>query len=258
MGKEVALVSEKFSSKSSDGILSAKELYSCLGIKKDFNGWIEQKVGLFKLVDGQDYVRVDAYKNPVFVDGKNIGGRPVVDYALTMNTVMRIVMSNSRTSFDVRARIVEQFCNMKNRATVNREIYEAKVDFAGMVVEKDKVIRNMGAMLAQNNGIAVVDVSGNYKETMEYLIIKRNVEKYAEKKGIGRGEGWMDLYNKFDSIYSMDIRAVANGSKLPVIEVIYRIGMLDKLSMIRLDHGCGWELASGNQKFGRLMQNEEF
>lgn len=122
---------------------SAKELYSCLELRKDFGAWMKQKIELLGLVKDQDYVKTGNYRRPVFVDGKDIGGRPENDYRLSIDTVMKIVMSSEKADFATKSRLMEKCILMKNREAIDTEIYEAKYRFASDVGERNRIIKGL-------------------------------------------------------------------------------------------------------------------
>ncbi len=63
-------------------LVSARELYAFLGVKTDFSEWCKRMFE-YGFVENQDFT-------PIL--GKSTGGRPSVDYALTLDTAKEIAM----------------------------------------------------------------------------------------------------------------------------------------------------------------------
>lgn len=93
--------------------INARELHAHLGVKKQFTQWIEPKLSDAMLDEGIDYLLLNQeVKNPN-------GGRPSVNYILTLDTAKHIaMMSRTAKGKEVRAYFVE----------VEKESREGKAD----------------------------------------------------------------------------------------------------------------------------------
>lgn len=68
--------------------LSAKELHKELGIRKDYSSWIKQSIERAYLDEGKDYL---------VSKQESTGGRPLIDYILSIESAMRLIMFSNKT-----------------------------------------------------------------------------------------------------------------------------------------------------------------
>ncbi|KJS85018.1 MAG: hypothetical protein JM58_09645 [Peptococcaceae bacterium BICA1-8] len=64
-------------------VVSARDLYESLGMNKDFTNWFKYQAEKLGLIDGMDFT-------PIL--GESTGGRPSVDYAVTLDIAKHICM----------------------------------------------------------------------------------------------------------------------------------------------------------------------
>jgi phage anti-repressor protein len=63
--------------------VDAREIYNLIGVKSRFNGWITESFGFIDAIEGKDFCR----KN-----GKSTGGRPTIEYELTINCAKELCL----------------------------------------------------------------------------------------------------------------------------------------------------------------------
>ena len=82
-------------------VLSARELHKELGIRKHFASWIKQSIERAFLEDGTDFISEK---------GKSTGGRPSIDYLLTKDSAIQIIiMSGGQFAKKLRDKVVELY-----------------------------------------------------------------------------------------------------------------------------------------------------
>jgi anti-repressor protein len=64
-------------------VVSARELHGFLGCKKDFSDWIKQRIEKYGFQEDNDFTTFQ---------GKSTGGRPVIEYAISMNMAKELAM----------------------------------------------------------------------------------------------------------------------------------------------------------------------
>ena len=80
--KELIRITEQKGKKA----VSARELHAFLESKQEFTNWIKYRIAQYGFVENQDYVVFDNFiKNPS-------GGRPLTEYALTVNMAKELSM----------------------------------------------------------------------------------------------------------------------------------------------------------------------
>lgn len=79
--------------------VSARDLHAALEIKKQFAAWIEYQIESMGLIEAEDF-------SPILV--KSTGGRPSVEYALTIETAKHLAMATrTEKGKQVRAYFIE-------------------------------------------------------------------------------------------------------------------------------------------------------
>lgn len=67
-------------------VVNARELHAFLGSKQDFSNWIKNRINKYGFVENQDF---EVFNN--FIENSN-GGRPSIEYALTMDMAKELSM----------------------------------------------------------------------------------------------------------------------------------------------------------------------
>lgn len=80
--KELIKIQEKDGNK----VVSARELHAFLESKQDFSNWIKNRIEKYGFIENQDFQVFNK-----FIENPN-GGRPLIEYALTMDTAKEISM----------------------------------------------------------------------------------------------------------------------------------------------------------------------
>jgi anti-repressor protein len=82
--------------------IDARQLHAAMAVGRDFSNWVRDQVSRFDLVQGRDFeVFAGGGENPQ-------GGRPAIDYALSINAAKLIALSqNSAAAKAARAALVK-------------------------------------------------------------------------------------------------------------------------------------------------------
>lgn len=123
-------------------VVSARDLHTFLGCKKDFSNWIKDRIKKYELVENNDY-SVFAQK------GDNLnGGRPSVEYALTLDTAKELAMveGNSKGK-EARKYFIE--CEKKLKTQAPKQL--SRTEILGLAVVE---LQNMNEELKETVLIA--------------------------------------------------------------------------------------------------------
>ena len=71
-------------------LCDARALHTFMGVLRDFSNWIKGRIRKFDFVEGVDYLTVTG--EVVAKSGENLGGRPSVDYHLSLNMAKELSM----------------------------------------------------------------------------------------------------------------------------------------------------------------------
>ena len=69
-------------------LVSARELYKGLKVQKDFSDWIKNQLENVDAVEGKDFSTLKGKTS-------EMGGRPSIEYALTIETAKEICMQHT-------------------------------------------------------------------------------------------------------------------------------------------------------------------
>ncbi len=81
-------------------LVDARHLHASLGVGRDFSNWIKGRIQEYGFVENQDYLLAKMGENLPFVSGegfspvlgKSCGGRPSIDYFLTLDMAKELAM----------------------------------------------------------------------------------------------------------------------------------------------------------------------
>lgn len=102
-------------------VVSARALYSFLGIRSRFADWFKNRVDKYGFVESQDFLPVEGFS-------KNLekGGRPEIDYALTIDTAKELAMvEGNEKGKQARQYFIECERRLKNTFQVPNSFSEA-------------------------------------------------------------------------------------------------------------------------------------
>ena len=74
----------KIADRRGNSLVSARELHKVLQIKQDFSDWIKKQLEIIDAVEDKDFT---------LLKGKSSGGRPQINYIVTINTAKEIAMA---------------------------------------------------------------------------------------------------------------------------------------------------------------------
>jgi anti-repressor protein len=182
-------------------VVSARELHAFLESKKDFSDWIKQRVQKYGLVDRVDFTTFQ---------GKSTGGRPQVEYALTLEAAKELAMvegnskgKEARQYFIECEKAIKQVVqNESPEALVRRAMayLESKVEQQKQIIEAqapkveyvEKVLDSQSTWtittIAKELGVSAVDLNRRLQE----LEVQFKVDGHWVLKAKYQGKGYTD------------------------------------------------------------------
>jgi anti-repressor protein len=122
-------------------VVSARDLHSFLGSKKDFSNWIKHRITKYGLAENQDYI--------VFAQTGEKGGRPTNEYGLTLDAAKELAMvEGNAKGKEARQYFIEMEKKVKYPAVLSpKQLAQMVIDAEN---EKEK------AMLQLNNAEQII------------------------------------------------------------------------------------------------------
>ncbi len=128
MTEIVQIVPQKIGDENSQ-VVSARDLHKFLGVKRQFANWIKDQVRRGRFKENIDYIVTQEVVN-INVNNLNLGGRPSIEYFLTLETAKHVsLMSETEKGYEVRnyfIRIEKEYFNLKAQEFANQELEKYK------------------------------------------------------------------------------------------------------------------------------------
>ena len=99
------------------GVVDARELHEFLEVGKDFSTWVKDKFEKYGFVEDEDFT-------PILGKTSERGGRPSIEYFLTINTAKEIAMVENNEQGHV---IRKYFIEVENRARQPKQMSQAEI-----------------------------------------------------------------------------------------------------------------------------------
>jgi len=179
--------------------VSARQLHSFLGVGKVFGAWIQDRIGSFGFVEGQDFVVVG---NEFFPNlEKTSGGRPIKEYYLSIDMAKEISMvERNEKGKQARRYFIECEKRMMENANtpMTREqlLARAVLESQEVIAEKDVVIHQLiEANIELKHDKAVLDRISSAKGAVSLTVAAKIIGKPPHKTIAAMAEaGW--IYKK--------------------------------------------------------------
>jgi phage anti-repressor protein len=171
-------------------VVDARELHEFLEVGKNFTDWIKYRILQYGFVAGEDFITNL---------GESTGGRPSVQYILTLDTAKEIAMVENNE----KGRIIRKyFIEVENRAKQPKQMTQAELIFglAQCNVELEKKILTLDNKVTNALEVFTKATEPSWKESMNTILngmVKANGLNYQTFKG--------DLYAELDRIAQVDI-----------------------------------------------------
>lgn len=138
----------------------ARELHTALAVGKTFGAWITERIEKYEFIEGEDYVKVVSSSGikpqPFTENGKNLGGRPTVDYHLTLDMAKELSMvqnnaagKNARKYF---IQVEKEYYNAAfehvHQTTISNEVPSNNVERASNIIKDTATIGELFGLTA--------------------------------------------------------------------------------------------------------------
>jgi anti-repressor protein len=113
-------------------LVDARELHSFLESQRDFSTWIKDRIEKYEFEDGKDFSTIL---------GKSTGGRPTVEYALTLDMSKELCMVENND----RGREARRYFIQMEKKALNPSVLPSKKQLAQWVIEGEETIARLNA-----------------------------------------------------------------------------------------------------------------
>nr|DAN46736.1 MAG TPA: KilAC domain protein [Caudoviricetes sp.] len=161
---------------SGNQVVSARELHEFLESKQEFANWIKNRIDKYGFVENQDF---EVFDN--FINNPN-GGRPLKEYALTIDTAKELAMvEGNEKGRQARRYFIE--CEKKLRDVVsNQQLYIPKTLPEALRAYADEVEKN----IKLEEKVKELEPKGQYFDKLVDRVILTNFRDTAKELGLGQ------------------------------------------------------------------------
>lgn len=159
-------------------VVSARELHEFLESKQEFANWIKNRIDKYGFVENQDF---EVFDN--FINNPN-GGRPLKEYALTLDTAKELAMvEGNEKGRQARRYFIE--CEKKLREVIsNQQLYIPKTLPEALRAYADEVEKN----IKLEEKVKELEPKGEYFDKLVDRVVLTNFRDTAKELGLGQNE----------------------------------------------------------------------
>ncbi|OJW78450.1 antA/AntB antirepressor family protein [Spirosoma sp. 48-14] len=244
-------------------VVSARELHRFLEAKTKFADWIKARIIKYGFLEGTDYLEVnddeggfsEISEKPIqasFTNNlvkPNQGGRPTVDYALTLDMAKELAMvENNDKGREARKYFIEAEKQLrKTLATPSTEqvLIQLVSQNSQLLANQQQILINQQQAIGQLRADVDSIMRGHRppkgkltprlitppKKVITTLrqLISRKVNDYCAFHGAEQSETYNYLYKRMHDVYGVNVHRLQRKPGEYILDAIERYGHLDRL-----------------------------
>ena len=217
--------------------VSARELHGFLESKRDFSNWIKDRIKRCDLIENQDF---EVFNN--FGENPN-GGRPLTEYALTIETAKEISMvENNSKGKQARRYFIECEKTLKENQQKKLSGAEYLLQQAQLMVEQERRITTVEQRLdnmdkeRKENGERLLEAKLSDERLPEMSMkarVNQLVREYAVATNTSFQDVWHKVYSQLYYLYHISIKSYKKLHKNETnLDIAVRNYFIDKIFTI--------------------------
>src|SRR5665648_902024 len=183
-------------------VVDARELHEILEVEDKFATWISRRIEKYGVIDSEDYTTFSQNGD------KPTGGRPSIEYALTINTAKEIAMVENNEQ----GRIVRKyFIEVENRTRQPKQMSQAEIlaGLAQVTVEIERkantaieVANKASRQMTNALDIFTAPIDKDWRQAMN-----TKIRGICQEHGLSYLTFYHDLYEELDNLARVDLNA---------------------------------------------------
>ncbi|MBO0953249.1 antA/AntB antirepressor family protein [Fibrella sp. HMF5405] len=223
--------------------VSAREFHTFLQVKSKFIDWFRNRVEKYGFVEGQDFVRVTQERVTLGGEGfsKNLekGGRPEIDYALTLDMAKELAMVQNNSQ----GRAARQYfidCEKRLRAIAGAAPAPASTTDPALLqlltrqqAQIDRLQHTVDGMLHQRPPLTQ---PGNPPQPVRLRqLITRQIGAYAVRTNLTLRDTYAYFYQRLLAVHGIDVFALGKPLSGSFLDALDQAGHLRCLYTLVID-----------------------
>jgi phage anti-repressor protein len=202
--------------------VDARELHSTLESKKDFSTWMREKIVQADLIEGKDF-------SPK--KGESTGGRPSIDYQLTMDAAKEIcLLQQTQKAKELRRYLIKLDDKVTNFELLTTE----QVGYMMKIVKCLQYITNQKEAFQLHQSSFIVNSQAN-NPYAEFALYRNKITGWSKEKIDRAFNEWLltqcratsKLTTQSDKLNAMDVN---DAIRIAVMDVLYANGSDSELN----------------------------
>lgn len=222
-------------------VVSARDLYSFLGVKKQFADWIKNRIDKYGLQEGQDYTTFSLIGEK---------GRPTLEYALTLDAAKELAMvEGNAKGKEARQYFITAEKNL--RQLTNHTPLTTEQMLVQLASQQAKLLTNQQEQLNQLRAdVEMIMTTGHRPAPMRppvgkqlglpgipqptairpmRQVIASRVNDYSGRFGVTAQETYTYLYRRLFDVYGINTYRLQRIGNESILDALERYGHLDRL-----------------------------
>lgn len=185
----------------SERLVNARELHEALKNGRHFSDWIKQRIDEAMLEEDADFIQISFSQNC----DKPLGGRPSVDYGLTLDAAKQVAMLERN---DVGRQVRKYFVEAEKKAR-NPVANLTRKDLLKMALETEEDNERLRLVTTEQTKV-IKDMKPKVEVYDQFIATKSNIHVGVFAKVIGWGQNKL-----FAELRNRGILYRRNGSNIP-------------------------------------------
>jgi anti-repressor protein len=216
-------------------VVSARELYRFLGVKKQFADWIKARIEKYGFVEHRDYETFSLIGEK---------GRPTIEYALTLNMAKELSMvEGNERGKEARQFFIDRDDQLRQATNAPLSTEQVLIQLVSqqtqLLTDTQQMLSQLRADVDQLQAKSRPTKPPHLKSTPQLnrgkgpsnmrQLVTRKVNDYCAYHQAEQSEAYSFLYRRLNEIYRISAYKLSRGPNESLLDAVERHGYLNKI-----------------------------